>query len=57
METLGSQVTRIIGYRAMYRRPGPLTLRAADSELLLLYGKMTSLGLASWMDCKTLEPT
>lgn len=39
----------------MYRRPGPLTLSAADSELLVLYGKMTSLGLASWMDCKTLE--
>lgn len=55
MEMLSSQVTRIIGYRVMFRRPGPLTLCAADSELLMLYGKMTSLGLASWMNCKTLE--
>lgn len=50
-----SQVASIIACGATYRGTSSLALQAAALELLLHYEKVTSVGLASWMDGKALE--
>lgn len=58
METhRAARLQGLTGSSATYRGPGSLALRAVDSELLLLHRKVTSVGLATKMDCKILELT